>query len=231
MSSQSSKKPVMTCGNCGGKGHNKKSKSCPENPNVDHSRVNITPILKKKERSEEEGQLIKEYVSDLIEGDKSTRKRQLEIGAKYGKTPRSYGLCQEASQGLVMLLYNHKLNDKTCRQPDSGDLISDIDGKIECKCKTSKNKAPGSCGGEQGWNTLIYVDGSGFQEDKYKVLKLPVPNTDNRWDQFKPANKDKSKKKERPRLNWDKIFAVFVDDFKVIYEGSFEDIFKDAQAQ
>jgi hypothetical protein len=212
------------CSACGEEGHTRKSKDCPNNPNVDHTKPDITRILKKRDKSEDDLLTIKNYTRGLIKIDADTRRAQIEHGELYGKIPRSHGLCQEGSQGIMMLAFNYVLNDPSCRQPDAGDLISDMYGLIEGKCVTSTNNAPGSCGGEQGWNTLCHLKAN-ILNDHYKISILRIKHTDERWDEFKPANKDKSKKKERPRLNWKKIFAKFNDNFEHIYEGTFEGIF------
>ena len=218
-------KKEITCSACGEIGHTKTNKRCPKNPKVDHTKHDITRILQKKNKTEEELHQVKEYTRGLIKIDADTRRAQIEHGKLYGKTPRSHGLCQEASQGIMMLAFICVLKDMSCRQPDAGDLISDIYHLIEGKCVTCTNNAPGSCGGEQGWDTLAYLDATDFLNDGYKLWILRVPHTDERWDEFKPANKDKSKKLQRPRLNWKKIFAKFENDFKMIYEGSFDGIF------
>lgn len=222
MASKPAKK--INCTACGQEGHNKKSKDCPNNPNVDHTKLDITRILKKPNKSKEELNHVKECTRSLIQIDADTRRAQLDHGKSYGKTPRSHGLCQEASQGIMMMVFIHILEDSSCRQPDAGDLISDDYGRIEGKCVTSTNNAPGSCGGEQGWDTLCHLKAD-ILKDHYRLSILRIKDTDDRWDEFKPANKDKSKKKERPRLNWEKIFAKFKDNIEVIYEGTFEGIF------
>jgi len=225
MSSEVSKKTVITCGGCGEKGHNRMSKACLKNPKVDRSKANVTEILMKKDKSADELNYLRKYFTAVVEADKAARERQVKIGEEFGKTPRSHGLSQEASQGIVMSTYHYQLNDMTCRQPKSGDLISDIDGKVECKAITCTNDAPGSCGSTQGWETMILLDATGFLEDRYRVMRLCIPDTDKRWDEFKRAKKNKDNKLVRPRLNWKKILAKFGDEFKVIYEGSFEGIF------
>jgi hypothetical protein len=213
------------CGACGEEGHIKTSKKCPKHEYNTNPHPNIDRLLKKSNLTEEECLLARAYYKELIDEDVGHRKHQLEIGKKYGKTPRSQGMCQEASQGIIRQVFNNVLKDKTCRNPDSGDLVSDTKGKIECKVKTCKNNAPGSCGGKQGWDTFVFGDFSKYLEDRYKIMMIQIPDTDPKWDQFKPANKDISKKLIRPRLNWNEVLLAFKDDIEVIYEGSFDGIF------
>lgn len=110
MASKPAKK--INCTACGQEGHNKKSKDCPNNPNVDHTKLDITRILKKPNKSKEELNHVKECTRSLIQIDADTRRAQLDHGKSYGKTPRSHGLCQEASQGIMMMVFIHEYVSK-----------------------------------------------------------------------------------------------------------------------
>jgi hypothetical protein len=229
MPSSSNKSP-QTCHACGEKGHNKKSKNCSKNPNVDRSKPDYEAILKKKNKSKDELALVKEYVDSHLKVANTLRNMQKGLIQKYGKKcgGRLDGLSQELSETLIMLMYICQLDDPSCRMAESGDLDSDKDGHIECKSKASTNASPGSCGGDQHWDTLVHLDATGISEDKYRAWRLRIKDTDPRWDQFKPANKNKEKKLIRPRLNWKKIQEVFKDDIEIIYDGTFEGIFTKA---
>jgi hypothetical protein len=225
MSSKASKKTVMKCDECEVTGHKSNNKMCTKHPE------HIDYLLRKKDRSQSEQLIVIEFAKDHIQDALILRKMQIKRKEKWGKNGgRLDGLSQEASQVLIMLIYNHKLKDMSCRKPESGDLISEKDGRIECKCKSCQNNAPGSCGGEQHWDTLVFLDATGLLEDKYRVWRLKIKDTDPRWNKYKPANTDKTKKMVRPRLPWDKIEEDFKEDIEVIFEGTFEDIFKDEPA-
>jgi hypothetical protein len=188
--------------------------------------TDIKTILMKTNRNTDEQRLAEEYCRDHHKNYIANRKNQLELVKKYGKAGgRLDGLCQELSETLIMLVYNNVLGDKTCRKAETGDLLSDIDGRSECKSITTRTQAPGSCGGEQHWDTLVKLDATGILEDRIKVWRLRIKDTDERWDQFKPANKNRDLKLLRPRLVWKKIEEKFKDQIDIIYEGTFEGIF------
>ena len=208
------------------------NKRCPKYVQKDTSKPDIGRILKKKNRTNAEQQIVIEYARDLRKLALDHRKAQMELREKWGNyVGRLDGFSQELSQVILMLIYNHKLGDMTCRKAESGDLISDIYGLIECKCKTCTNNAPGSCGGKQHWDTLAYLNATEFSENKYSAWMLRMKDTDPRWDQFKRAEKNKGVDLVRPRLDWKKIEEVFKDDIEPIYEGSFEGIFSDFTPQ
>ena len=191
--------------------------------------VNLTgikAILMKKNRNTDEQRLVEEYCRDLHANFTVNRKNQLELVKKYGKAGgRIDGLSQELSESICMIIYNNRLNDNTCRKAETGDNHSDIDGRIEVKSKSTSTEAPGSCGSDQHWDTLNKLDVSGILEDRILLWRLRIKDTDERWDQFKPANKNRELKLVRPRLNWKKIEEEFKDEIQIIYDGTFEGIF------
>jgi hypothetical protein len=189
--------------------------------------TNIEAILKKRDKGAEDLVIVRKYLSHHLTAAINHRNAQVELIKTWGKKcgGRLDGLSQELSETLIMAIYNCRLGDASCRMAESGDLESDRDGHIECKCKSCVNNAPGSCGGEQHWDTLVHLDATGILEDKYKAWRIRIKDTDVRWDVFKPANKNKDLKLIRPRLNWKKIQEVFKDSIEIIYEGSFEGIF------
>jgi hypothetical protein len=188
--------------------------------------TDIKTILMKTNRNTQEQLVVEQYCRDHYTSFTVNRKNQLELVKKYGKAGgRIDGLSQELSETMCMIIYNNKLNDKTCRKAETGDIQSDIDGRIEVKSKSTNTDAPGSCGSDQHWDTLNKLDVSGIIEDRIKLWRLRIKDTDERWDQFKPANKNRDLKLVRPRLNWKKIEEEFKDEIQIIYEGTFEGIF------
>lgn len=223
---------TRVCSACGETGHVKTNKGCPKYTEKDTSTPDIGRILKKKNRTNAEQQIVIEYTRDLLKLALDHRKAQMGLKGKWGDcVGRLDGFSQELSQATLMLIFNHRLDDMTCRKAEPGDLVSDIYKSTECKCKTCANNAPGSCGGKQHWDTLAYLNASGFSENKYSAWILRIKDTDPRWDQFKRAEKNKGVDLVRPRLDWKKIEEVFKDDIEPIYEGSFEGIFSDFTPQ
>ena len=224
---------TRVCTACGETGHMKTNKRCPKYSEKDTSKPDIGRILKKKNRTNAEQQIVIEYAREHRKVALDHRKAQMELREKWGEEAggRLDGFSQELSQVILMLICNHRLGDMTCRKPESGDLISDIYESIECKCKTSATNAPGSCGGKQHWHTLAYLNATRCSEDKYSAWILRIKDTDPRWDQFKRAEKNRGVDLVRPRLDWKKIEEVFKDDIQLIYEGSFEGIFADLTPQ
>ena len=204
------------------------NKRCTKHPKF---KVNIGFLLRKKDRSPSEQEEVRKYATDQLVCFKTSLASQIELRNKWGtESCRLQGLSQELSEVMIMLVYNLILKDRTCRKREKcGDLISEHDGVIECKSKNSTNKAPGSCGGTQRWDTLVLLKKL-KEEDKYCVWRLKIKSEDEKWNVFKIANKDKTKKLVRPRLEWDTIEEHFKAEIETIFEGTFEDILKDDAA-
>ena len=119
-------------------------------------------------------------------------------------------------------------NDNTVRKINTGDLYSDINGKIEVKCFTSDG--PISFGPQESWNIIYFLDARNWIKNNFKVYKLNYSNQSNLFLNIK-LNKheiylDQIKQKRRPRITWDSLYKQIFDKLECIYDNTFEKIFE-----
>jgi hypothetical protein len=105
---------------------------------------------------------------------------RIETTIDIGVTVRLAGIPEDISENIVKFIIHNKLNDIStvwnCRK---GDLESQIDGKIECKCFTSD--APLSFSPSSEWDTLYFLDARDWLNDNFVLFRFPYKRTSNEW--------------------------------------------------
>ena len=68
-------------------------------------------------------------------------------------------------------------------------------------------------------------------EDTFTLWKINVNDESGAWQQVKmnktQTNEEQCLEKRRPHISWDRLYPQLQDHTTKIYEGSFENIFKD----
>lgn len=146
---------------------------------------------------------------------KNIRSNQKKYGIK-GKC-RNPNFPEDISETIIMYLLQK--NDKTCtRDTKSGDLWSETEKKIECKCFTSTG--PTSFGPNSTWDVLYFLDGRQYEKGKFTLYKVNMSNTD--FSNIKinktQTYKDVCNAGKRPRIGWDQLksqitYSIVFDDF------------------
>lgn len=144
-----------------------------------------------------------------------------------GYKTRRNGLPEHISENIVKFILLNHLGIKSTWECKIGDLFSDESGVIECKSFTSDG--PTSFGPNQKWDQIYFLDARKWLEDEFVLYQVAYSNTDPIWVNM-PVNKtqtkaDQSDENRRPRANWKLLSAYLGDNCKVVYRGSFEDIF------
>ena len=101
-----------------------------------------------------------------------------------------------------------------CDDITPGDLYSDSLGKIEVKCFSSFG--PISFGPNEVWNTLVILDATFFEEDRYVMYIVNVNSKNfNPSVSTKQSFKDQCRQRRRPRLTSKKIIEKYQLECKI----------------
>lgn len=106
----------------------------------------------------------------------------------------------------------------------SGDLLSALEGKQECKCFTSVG--PISFTPSSNWDVIYFLDATRWLEDHFILYRVPLQMISTEWKEIK-INKNQTfyaqtQQGRRPRIGWSQLYPQLQAHCKKIAEGSFE---------
>jgi hypothetical protein len=169
--------------------------------------------------------------------DEETLREQFEVYREYAQKRlkvnqthkvRLPSFTEDVSENIIKFLIRNKLGDKTCKwECETGDLVSDLLGKIECKCFTSNG--PLSFSPTSDWDVIFFLDATSHFKDNFILYRINLKKTSDIWKSI-PVNKsqcfnDQCEEKRRPRITWKQIYSKIPEYCQKIYEGDFEGIF------
>jgi len=157
----------------------------------------------------------KKYVNDTIN-----------LNTSFGLKIRLPNIPETISQNIIKYIL-HKEGDMTCSSEcKTGDLISCIVGKIECKCFTSDG--PISFGPTENWNEIYFLDMRNWLKDEIKLYKVSIDNKCEKWKNLQISKSetyyDQCKQKRRPRIGWKSLQPQITDNCKLIFDGSINEL-------
>jgi hypothetical protein len=135
---------------------------------------------------------------------------------------------EDISENLMKYIIQNKLHDKTSRWDcKEGDLLSQKEGKQECKCFTSDG--PLSFTPSSEWNVIYFLDARDWLNDNFALYRIPLTRTSPEWKNIKVSKtqtfEDQTKQGRRPRITWESLKPQIDDYCSKVYEGTFDDIF------
>lgn len=221
----------MKCSICKQEGHTKRS--CNQNGEKNKSLGNkeLMEDTYTKELLIEQYLLHKTYVS-----------RRIETTKKIGVKVRLPSIPEDISENIVkFILHNHpgEFQDKTSKWSKSidkkGDLLSEKEKIQECKCFTSD--APPTFGSNENWDVIYFLDARKWLDNKFTLLRISLSNTSTEWksimmtkDETYAMKCEKGGSRSRPHITWKKLYPQIKQHCKVIFSGTFEDIFNQSEA-
>jgi hypothetical protein len=160
--------------------------------------------------------LHKQYV---IERKKTIKKLKLNV--------RLPSIPEDISENVIKFIIHNKLNDKTSTWDCKGDLLSEKEGRQECKCFTSDG--PLSFTPTSEWDVVYFLDAKNWLDDKFILYKISLKNTSEEWMNIKVSKKqtfqDQCKQGRRPRIGWKLLYPQISNYCSKVYDGNFDDIF------
>ncbi len=171
----------------------------------------------------------KEVLMEQYYLHKNYVKNRIETTKKLGVKVRLPSIPEDISENIIKFILHSKLNDISSRWNCSGDLISEKEGKQECKCFTSDG--PASFTPSSEWNIIYFLDARDWLNDKFVLFRIPLKRSSDEWKNIK-VNKnqtfeDQCKQGRRPRLTWDALEIQLNIFCEKVYEGKFDEIFID----
>lgn len=188
------------------------------------------------------------YTAEILRENYAIHKEYVKVrkasAERTGLDIRLPNVPEDISENMVKFMIRNKLGDESCRWTKSvkkskehedatkGDLCSRKEGRQECKCFTSGG--PSSFGPEEPWDVIYFLDMRGWLEDALTLYRVPLKNTDPRWQGLVMSNQggtpvtfgDQCKQGRRPHKSWDSIRAQLPPELvETVYTGSFEGIF------
>lgn len=132
---------------------------------------------------------------------------------------------EDISENLIKFAL-HGRHDPTSRwnTKTSGDLLSALEGKQECKCFTSSG--PISFTPSSNWDVIYFLDATRWLEDHFILYRVPLQMISTEWKEIK-INKHQTfyaqtQQGRRPRIGWSQLYPQLQAHCKKIAEGSFE---------
>ena len=165
----------------------------------------------------EQYSLHKNYVKGRIESS-----NRLNISFRFPSIP------EDISENLIKFIIQNKGGDKTSNwNCGRGDLLSNKEGKQECKCFTSDG--PPSFTPSSEWDVIYFLDARGWLQDKFILHRVNLKRTSDKWKNIKVSKSqtfdDQCQQNRRPRITWESLHPQIVDDCIKIFEGSVDEIF------
>jgi hypothetical protein len=135
---------------------------------------------------------------------------------------------EDISENIIKFIIHSKLNDKTsnwsCKR---GDLVSEKEGKQECKCFTSDG--PPSFTPTSQWDVIYFLDARNWLHNKFILYRIPLKRTSDEWKNIKVNKKetfnDQCKQGRRPRITWESLHPQVSKYCTEVFNGTFEEIF------
>ena len=162
----------------------------------------------------------KDYIHNRIKSGQ-------ELGIKF----RFPSIPEDISENIIKFMI-HKNGDTSSRwrdrsTGDTGDLVSDIEGKQECKSFTSNG--PLSFTPTSDWGVLYFLDAREWLDDRYVLYRIGLKRTSKEWQNIKVSKTqtigDQCRQGRRPRICWNSLYSQIPDLCEKIYDGNFSDIF------
>ena len=142
---------------------------------------------------------------------------------QYGISLRNNGLPEDISENIIKFIL-YMRGDKTVKWLPGCDLISKIDGCIECKSFSSKG--PISFSPTSSWDILYILDATEWLDEKFILWKCELPK--DKWTIVKVNNTqtfiDQCIQGRRPRIGWSKLHSQITVYCTNIFQGTFTDI-------
>ena len=153
--------------------------------------------------------------------------KRKESSARLGVVFRLPCIPEDISENIIKFII-HKNGDATSRWNCAGDLLSDVEGKQECKCFTSEG--PLSFTPSSEWNAIYFLDARAWMDDRFALHKVTLKKTDDLWKNMKMSKaqtfEDQSKQGRRPRITWDSLRPQVPDEHCTeVFNGTFSEIF------
>jgi len=150
-----------------------------------------------------------------------------EVSKRLGVKIRFAGIPEDISENIIKFII-HKIGDKTSNwNCGKGDLMSQREGKQECKCFTSDG--PPSFSPASDWDVIYFLDARKWLDDSFILYKVNLKKSSNEWKNIKVKKtqtfEDQCKQGRRPRINWNSLYPQISQYSEKIFEGSFESIF------
>lgn len=202
---------------------------------------NSTPpkkVLKILESQNETQEFCKDtYTEEILKEQYTLHKTyvmgRIETTKKTGITVRFPSIPEDISENIVKFILRNKLMDKTCSWDCKGDLVSQKEGKQECKCFTSDG--PPSFTPSSEWDVIYFLDARKWLADEFILYRIPLKRTSTEWKNIKVSKlqtfEDQCKQGRRPRITWESLYPQIRSHCTKIFQGSFADIFIPAQAK
>jgi hypothetical protein len=140
---------------------------------------------------------------------------------KYNFKMRKPNFPEGLSENIIKE-YINIVEKRKCININGGDLlIKNSNLKIEVKCFSSNG--PTSFGPKENWNELYFLDAIQFMENNFKIYKINLSNTDEKFKNIK-INENKTYNDiciegKRPRIVFNKLKKLLDNNIENIYNG------------
>jgi hypothetical protein len=123
----------------------------------------------------------------------------------------------------------HRNGDISSKWNCKGDLLSNEEGKQECKCFTSDG--PCSFTPSSDWDIIYFLDARKWLNDTFILYKVSLKMSSEEWKKIKVSKlqtiDDQCKQGRRPRITWNSLQPQISSFCEKVFEGTFADIFKE----
>ena len=128
------------------------------------------------------------------------------------------------SENIIMSILN-KPRPVVKKLTRGGDLYSETEQKLECKCFTSRG--PISFGPKETWNVLYILDGTEYlHRDSFKLYRVDMSNEE--FGQILINSKDtyheQCRSNKRPRITWNSLRPQIIKNCSLLFDDEIGNI-------
>lgn len=168
----------------------------------------------------------KNVLKEQYELHKNYVKQRMESSDRLGVKFRLPSIPEDISENIIKFMI-HKSGDTSSKWSLRGDLLSDKEGKQECKCFTSLG--PSSFTPSSNWDVIYFLDATNWLNDIFILYKVPLKMDSQEWKNIKVSKAqtidEQCKQGRRPRLSWLNLEPQLHSKYEVIFSGSILGIF------
>jgi len=184
----------------------------------------VNPTENKKINKSFQSDFSIELLKEHYFNEKRYVQEKISISKKYNnRTIRNSGIPEYISENIIKFAIQKQGDNSVYWNCEKGDLVSDVSGKLECKCFTSNG--PISFSPSSGWDKIYFLDARQWLKDKYTIYEVELKYSSNEWGEIMlnktETFRDQCKQKRRPRIQWDKLYPQISSYCKVIFDDTF----------
>ena len=133
---------------------------------------------------------------------------------------------EHISENIIKYAIQKEGDDTVIWNCKSGDLLSRVRGKLECKCFTSDG--PISFTPSSDWDEIYFLDARNWLQDRFIVYRVILKYSSDEWKSISVSKtqtfRDQCKQGRRPRITWESLYPQISMHVQSIFNGTLNEL-------